>query len=139
MKCVGWAAGWLAGASLTLLACNDRLSDLPPDPSAGVDSIFVYPRAATVVRGTMLRITAEDFDAGRYVGSTATWSTSDAKKAIVSDSGLVNVLDSGTITSTARRGHCTAPAQIHALAVTFTMISPAQFHTCGLATTGDAF
>ncbi|MES2305118.1 MAG: Ig-like domain-containing protein [Gemmatimonadota bacterium] len=101
----------IAVAGLVLLAaCGGDTGGItpppPPPPPPAVDHVVVDPTSATIKSGATQQVVSTAFNATGFVVSDATfaWTTSDATRAVVTQTGLVLGLDPGgpvTITATA--------------------------------------
>lgn len=111
----GTVTGLTAGTSVITFVIEGRVGLLPITVSeVVVDSIDVVPDTATLNVAQTLQLSATAFDADGESLSTAalngrqfTWTTANATVAVVSDTGLVTAVATGTTTVTVTMGGVT--------------------------------
>ena len=135
-----------AGAGYTLVATAVGLSVTSSSFTIAftpVASVTVAPGAASIAVGGTQPFTAtlKDVGGNPLTGRTVTWSTSNASAATVnSATGVATGVTAGTATVTATSEGKTGSAIVSVTAgASFTRLSGALAHNCGLTSSGTAY
>jgi alpha-tubulin suppressor-like RCC1 family protein len=122
---------------------STRVSVLVP-----IVTLMVVPATVTLVKGATVRLSAIPVDSeGNYRFDRLTWTSSDTTKTVVVGGiscfdglcAIASALDSGTVTITATAGQKQSSARLSQVVVSFTALTSAGDHTCGLANSGDVW
>lgn len=114
----------------------------PPPPTApAVARVEVAPASLRILPGGSARIRVSILDASGNVLSdrAVAWGTSDPLIATVSANGEITGLATGMVSVTATSEGRSGSATAHVATVAFSTIAAGDYHTCGLATTGEAY
>ena len=107
-----------------------------------VASITVSPATSTIFVGASEPLTATTFASNGNVitGQVVTWTTDNSSVAIVSATGLMTAMSSGSATITATSGSVSATAVVNTIAsLTLASVRAGSHYSCGVAPNGSAF
>ncbi len=142
VSAVGVATGVAPGHTTIFARLGDLVATSRLDVVLPVESVTVHPRGITFPVGTTWAFVATVYDTAGHVvtGRPVLWHVSDTARAIVSASGGVTGLSTGTVSLTASSGDRSGSAPLGVARVPFTSLSATPgAHTCGVTALGMAF
>ena len=126
-------------AMVSLAGCGGDDPSGPAPPT--VASVTPGPRNASLAVGETLQLSPMLRDAaGNLLPSQdASWSTSAAEIATVSETGLVTAVAEGPVTITAASGSLSGSATVSVVSLGFESLAVGAFHSCAITTAGAAY
>ena len=143
----GAVVGMKPGLAWIRAAAGGRRDSARVSVLVPVASLAVLPATLAMVTGSTVLLTPVPHDSeGNYLWGRTTWTSGDTSKAAVVGGascdagfgacGLVTGRAAGVVSITAVAGHKRASAQVTVAVVSFTALTTAQDHTCGLTSAG---